>query len=122
MSAPRKTRTTTSTLATPATAGSAVPLSEKQLQQAVIDLARLLGFAVYHTHDSRRSVSGYPDLTLAKGRRLIFAELKTAKGRVKPLQQEWLDRLQRTGAEAYVWRPADWSFGAIERVLRGDDA
>jgi hypothetical protein len=44
--------------------------------------------------------------------------LKTAVGRVTPLQQMWLDVLQQArGVEVYVWRPDDWP--AIEaRFLR----
>jgi hypothetical protein len=35
-------------------------LSEKQFIRQVIDLARLQGFLVYHTFDSRRSAVGFP--------------------------------------------------------------
>ncbi len=95
-------------------------MTERQLQAAIVDTARLLGWRAYHTHDSRRSEPGYPDLTLVRGRRLIFAELKTAKGRVAPGQQTWLDELSNARAETYLWRPDDWTSGEVERVLRGD--
>lgn len=61
----------------------------------------------YHTHDSRRSEPGFPDLVLVKGTRLIFAELKADTGRVSPAQQRWLDALGAT-SRAVVWRPRDW--------------
>jgi hypothetical protein len=51
-------------------------MTEKQLQGAVVELAKRLGYLVYHTFDSRRSNPGWPDLVLCKPPRLIFAELK----------------------------------------------
>ena len=81
--------------------------SERNLQNRILEAAKALGWLTYHTHDSRRSAPGYPDLTLVRSRRLIFAELKSVKGKVTAEQQEWLDRLSATGAECYTWRPAD---------------
>jgi hypothetical protein len=51
---------------------------------------------------------GYPDLTMARDDRLVVAELKGAKGRLRPEQERWIERLGRTGVEVYVWKPADW--------------
>lgn len=70
-------------------------ITEAEFQQQVIDLAEVYGWLAYHTHDSRHSNPGFPDLVLVKGRALIFAELKTEKGRVRPEQQVWLDALER---------------------------
>ena len=53
---------------------------ERELLAAVIDLARLRRWLCYHTHDSRHSAAGFPDLLLVRGRRLMAAELKTARG------------------------------------------
>lgn len=39
-------------------------MTEGELQQAIIDLARVLGLLIYHPYDSRRSEPGYPDLTI----------------------------------------------------------
>ena len=55
----------------------AAAVTEKQFMQQVIELARVLGFKVYHTHDSRRSQSGWPDLAMVKTGRLVLAELKS---------------------------------------------
>ena len=38
--------------------------TEDQWQSAVIEYARLMGWLVYHTHDSRHSEKGFPDLVL----------------------------------------------------------
>ena len=90
---------------------------EDQLQTQTIALARPLGWLWYHTHDSRRSPGGFPDLVLVRGPRLIFAELKKQDGRYRPGQKEWLRAVERAGAEAYTWRPLDLLDGTIRRLL-----
>lgn len=93
--------------------------SEAGFQAAVIELATLAGWLTHHEYDSRRSSPGYPDLTLVKPPRVIFAELKTARGRVRLEQRRWLDALARCpGVEAVIWRPQDWP--AIVLALWGD--
>ena len=91
-------------------------MSERQLLQAIVDLATLRRWGTYHTHDSRHSAAGFPDLTMVRGRRLIFAELKTEKGRLTTDQRAWLEALALTSAEVYCWRPSSWP--EIEATLR----
>ena len=91
--------------------------TEKQFQSAVMQLARLTGWCFYHTHDSRRSGSGFPDLCLVRNHRCIMAELKTDTGKVTADQELWLAALGAVeGIEAACWRPKDW--GTIETTLR----
>ena len=71
----------------------------------------------YHTHDSRRSPRGFPDLVVCGLGGVLFRELKTQRGTVKPEQQAWLDTLAAAGADAGVWRPADLLSGRIGREL-----
>jgi hypothetical protein len=86
-----------------------LPLSEKQFQAQVTALARLAGWKVFHTYDSRRSPHGFPDLVLVRAPRVIFCELKSAAGRPTPAQVAWLADLARCpGVETYLWKPADW--------------
>ncbi len=94
-------------------------MSEKQFQTHVIQLATLLGWACWHCHDSRRSAAGFPDLVFVKaGRAVIYAELKTETGKVRPEQQLWIDLLEKAeGCRVYLWRPSDLQ--AIANVLRG---
>lgn len=92
------------------------PLSEAHFQARVVAYAKLLGLLVFHDYDSRRSAAGFPDLVIV-GNRVIFVELKTETGRIRPEQQTWLNRLRDAGATAAVWRPSDWD--AAVAVLKG---
>ena len=90
---------------------------EADFQRGVIELARLCGWQVHYTTDSRRSTPGFPDLVLwhPVHRRLMFRELKTQRGALNPSQKEVLQSLAEAGADVGVWRPADWD--AIEEAL-----
>lgn len=66
----------------------------------IIDIARLLGWRVYHTFDSRKSEAGFPDLVLVR-ERVIYAEIKMVGQRPRPSQIDWLNSLSKAGAEAY---------------------
>ena len=92
--------------------------SEKDFQQAVRDLAALLGWAVWCTWDSRRSPAGEPDLRMVRPPRVIFAELKTEKGRLTQMQSTAGELLAGCpGVEYYLWRPGDWD--EIGEILNG---
>lgn len=93
-------------------------MTEKQLQAAIVECARLLGWLTYHTFDSRRSSPGFPDLILIRGGRLIAAELKSETGKMRPEQDAWLEAFIGTGALAAVWRPSHWLAGLVEETLR----
>jgi hypothetical protein len=83
-------------------------ITERELSQSIVNAARELGWKVYRTWNSIHSPKGFPDLTMVRGDRLIFAELKTDAGKVTPDQQSWLDALNVSGrCEVYLWRPAD---------------
>ena len=91
----------------------------------VIPLAKVLGWRHYFTYRSTYSPAGFPDLVLVRRDRLVFAELKMQKGRLSPLQTDWLHdirtvarAIQTGNVEVHVWRPADWHSGDIEEVLR----
>lgn len=82
--------------------------TEAELLGFVRDLALLRRWLVHHAGDSRRSDAGLPDLILVRPPRVVFAELKTERGRLRPAQVEWLDALRACpGVEAFVWRPSD---------------
>jgi hypothetical protein len=85
-------------------------ISEKAFQAQVLQLAQACGWKYYHPYDSRRSVAGYPDITLVRANRLLLVELKTERGRMSSAQQSWREALLATGkVEYYLWRPRDWN-------------
>ncbi|QDH85641.1 VRR-NUC domain-containing protein [Brevibacterium phage 4C] len=96
-------------------------MSERQLQDQIIELAKRMGLIVYHTHDSRRSEPGFPDIVLVhpKQRRVMWRELKSETGTTTPEQKVWISTLSLVGEDVDVWRPRDWVSGRIERELRG---
>ena len=88
---------------------------ERDFQHSVVELAELYGWMIYHTYDSRRSNPGFPDLVMVRDNRVIFAELKTMKGKVTKHQERWLEALAKTQVEVKLWRPSD--INDIEEVL-----
>lgn len=92
----------------------AIELSEKDWQSEVIEIAGVGGWRHYHTHNSRKSAKGFPDLVFVRDR-VVYVELKSEDGRLRPEQEEWLQALAKAGQEVYVWRPSDRA--EMERVL-----
>ena len=72
-------------------------MTEAELQQLLTDAAEMHGWLVFHDGDSRRSTGvGFPDLVLVKPPRVLFLELKSEIGRVRPEQHVWMDALMRS--------------------------
>lgn len=97
----------------------------------VLAYARLMGWTAWHdaaTNTARRcgscgtirrtprNAAGLPDLILVRRPRVVWAELKSERGRLTDEQKAWLADLGASGQECHVWRPSDWP--TIERVLR----
>ena len=92
-------------------------ISERQFQAQIVGLAELRGWLVYHTWNSRHSTAGFPDLVLVR-EYVIFAEIKTEKGKLTAEQEAWIEAIQKAqnyNLRAYVWKPSDWE--QIVRVL-----
>lgn len=94
-------------------------MSEAELLAKVRGLAAAFGWMAYHTHDSRRSEPGFPDVVMVRGHRVLYRELKTRRGRVTPVQSAWLGALLDAGCDAGVWRPGDLFDGVISKELGG---
>lgn len=103
-------------------------LTERQWMSQVTDAAEMFGWTWAHfrpamtTKGWRTPVSGplgkgWPDLTLIRGDRIVFAELKVQDGRLTSEQREVLDILGRA-VPVYTWRPTD--LPAVLDVLRTD--
>ena len=101
--------------------------TENDLLAHVLDAAKLFRWHRAHFRPARTMQGwrtavqgdgeGFPDLTLCRPPRLIFAELKSATGKVSDKQQEWLTLLaQIPGVETHLWRPKD--LDEIVRTLR----
>lgn len=94
--------------------------TEADFQTLVVDYARLQGWLVHHTRPARTGKGwrtpiqgdvGFPDLVLARAGRVVFAELKSEKGRLSAGQSAWLKAV-----DGLVWRPSDWQ--TIKEILR----
>lgn len=84
-------------------------MSERDFMASVIDLARLNGFLVYHTHDSRRSAPGFPDIVAIRGEDLLAIETKSQRGRLTPDQEHWLRAFAGVErVQALLVKPAGW--------------
>lgn len=93
--------------------------TEKVFAAQVVQYARLMGWQCYHSWISIRSEPGYPDLCMVRAGRLVFAELKTLRGKLSPAQESWLGALGAVPCcEVYIWYPTDEYWSEIERVLR----
>jgi hypothetical protein len=93
-------------------------MSENELDEHVRRIiADLPGVLRYHTFDSRKSPSGFPDLVITGPGGVLFRELKTQRGRVTVAQETWLRTLVLAGADACCWRPDDLLTGRIARRL-----
>ena len=102
-------------------------ISEAVFTAHVIELARWHGWLAAHfrpgmdRHGKWKTAVqgdgvGFPDCVLIKPGRVIFAELKAAKGKVTPEQEVWLQAAKNAGIEAYCWRPS--MIEEIEGVLK----
>lgn len=94
-------------------------MPEAALQAEILKLAELTHWLSYHTHDSRRSAAGFPDLVLAKPPRLVVWECKREGAKPSLEQRAWLEALQACGIEARVVWPSSWAY--IEQTLTGQN-
>ena len=112
-------------------------ISEKELLAMVVELAQRCGWLAAHfrpamtQHGWRTAVqgnAGFPDLVLVRGKRLIFAELKSEKGKLTEEQSAWINDLRGCHIlplgweeepplpEVYIWRPSQ--FDEIVSILQ----
>lgn len=98
-------------------------MSEREFQDQVVRLAKLLGWKVAHFRQGRTARGwrtpmtgdvGWPDLVLARNGTVLFRELKV-NARPTEAQRDWLTALAAGGLDAAVWTADDWP--EIERVL-----
>jgi hypothetical protein len=95
--------------------------SEDAFQQAVVQLLGVTGWhLVYHTHDSRRSAAGFPDLVAVHSVNpwLLIAELKGATPARRVTLAEALQRPTWLSSRAITREQAAW----LEALRRVEDA
>jgi len=93
-------------------------VSEAAFLTQVIDLAQALHWRAHHVRPAwskkgwRTPIQGdpgFPDLVLVRPPRVIFAELKSERGRLSDEQEIWIDWLEKCHlGEIYIWKPSDW--------------
>jgi len=92
---------------------SAATMTEAALLARVMHLCRLYGLLYYHTHDSRGSQPGFPDLVIVSpdgdGQTVLFRELKVNGGRLTFEQKRWGRALRAAGEDYGVWTPEDYA-------------
>lgn len=88
--------------------------SESVFQRWVERLAALRGWVSFHDRDSRRNMAGLPDLLLIR-ERVVWMELKSSRGKLRPEQEAFIAALRAAGQEVYVMFPAD--IDRIEEIL-----
>ena len=95
-----------------------MPMSERDFQTMVIDLARQTGWRLAHFRPGKTAGGrwatqmsgdiGFPDLTLVRDHHLIFAELKSEVGKATDDQVRWVNDLDQVDyIDAQFWRPSD---------------
>lgn len=97
-------------------AAKAPHMNEAQFQERVTGLCDWLRLRWFHDNDARRNREGFPDLVISGPGGVVFAELKSTKGRISTAQQDWHDSLSQTHEHVYFWRPEDWP--EVERILK----
>lgn len=98
---------------------------EDEFTDQVLQLAGMMGWRRVHFRPGQTAKGwrtpvqgdgkGYPDLTLVRPPRLIYAELKVGNNKPTPEQESWLYDLRRCSVEVYLWYPEDMA--AIVAVL-----
>lgn len=93
--------------------------TELEYQRAITGWLAFYRWRFWHETDSRKSPSGFPDLVATNGKTLLMVELKTAKGRVRREQQQWIDDLATvTEIISGIYRP-DRSEDLYELIKQG---
>jgi len=117
-------------------------MDERDLQNTVIDMAKVHGWLVSHQRPARTDKgwrtavegrAGFPDLVLVRPAihekvssnsskfrppRLLFVELKAKRGRFTDGQRQWMEALvQIPFIEVLTWTPDDLYNGRIEKAL-----
>jgi|SaaInlLV_10m_DNA_2_1039722.scaffolds.fasta_scaffold04001_8 hypothetical protein len=104
-------------------------MSEKQIENAILDYLNLIGFFAFKVKDQaqfingsyrkpgRHCVRGVSDIIAVKNGKVLFIEVKTDTGRQSEHQKEFERCIQNTGGGYYVVR----SLGECEILIESLD-
>jgi hypothetical protein len=92
-------------------------MTEDELLLEITRWCQALHLPMYHTHDSRRSPAGFPDLVII-GSSVLWRELKTEGGSVRREQEMWGASLLAAGQDWGIWRPSMLESGRIVTELQ----
>ncbi|MFI6228575.1 hypothetical protein ACIBCR_14840 [Micromonospora echinospora] len=108
---------------------TAEPMTEDELLSNIIDACRKMGRlhtvhfrpGLTQTGKWRTAVAGdgkgWVDLTIVGPAGVLFRELKSETGSLRPEQKQWVGWLTEAGQDVAVWKPRDWYSGRIQREL-----
>lgn len=88
-------------------------ITEAQVQRVITDALDTYGWIWHHETDSRKSKAGFPDICAVHPRTgaILFLEIKTEVGRLKPEQEQWIAALSQHGPlhrPGYADHPDAW--------------
>lgn len=91
---------------------------EEELQNKIIEVAKIYGWLVHAERPARTSKgyrtpiqgdTGFPDLVLTRNKDILFVECKSEKGKLSDAQKIWLTELDKNPTvRCLVWRLSDW--------------
>lgn len=103
-------------------------MTERELQSACVDLARLFGWRVAHFRPAltkrgwRTPVEadgkGFPDLLLVRGQQIKVRELKVGRSKPTEEQKDWLAAFHAAGIDAGIWTEADLPNGIADDLRK----
>lgn len=82
-------------------------INETDIKNQIKDYLYLRGWFNFPLTAGMGSYPGLPDRIAVKNGRVLFIEVKTAKGKQSPKQEEFEDRIKEAGGEYYVVRGID---------------
>lgn len=102
-------------------------MTETDLLANVLDACRTFGARTLHIRPARTDKGwrtpvsgdgkGFPDLLIVcRDGRILWRELKSAKGRLTHDQAAWLNDLHAAGQNVGVWRPEHWPEPIISEI------
>ena len=89
---------------------------ESDIQRAIRDYLRLMGWFVWHNLQSLGSYRGLADLTAVKNGVVVFIEVKTSRGTLSQYQRQFQQDLTRAGGHYIVARNIDDVEEAIKQL------